>query len=211
MKDLTKIVKILERIKESDSEYLKIVVPSMMSKKLATYMLMREDLLFVKKNAELLIFTKDQSERNEHLEESLWYSLISLYGRCFTDSSHSKKPKLEKNDLFDSSKDSSELKTHDKLMEIRHTFIAHRGDNDNEIPIVYLKVPKNEVVSEDNTPFEIVSTRYVTESSDFLKSIVDLSDFILNKLTDKIQKQSDKLYKGLMNLDSEILQQLTMK
>jgi hypothetical protein len=206
---MEKMNELLKYIKHSDDNYLKIVSPSFMSKKLSTYMLMREDLLFVKKNAELLIFVKDNQEKNEHFEETLWYSLISLYGRCFTDSSHSKKPKLEANNLFNSFKD--ELETHKKLIDIRHTFIAHRGDNDNELPVVYLKVPKNEVVKEDNTPFEIISTRYTTESVDFLKDIISLTDFLVKKVEEKIQKQSDKLFKGIMNLDPTILEQITLK
>ncbi|WP_323027595.1 hypothetical protein [Gelidibacter japonicus] len=206
---MEKITELLKYVKNSDDDYLKIVSPSFMSKKLSTYMLIREDLLFVKKNAELLIFIKGEQEKNEHFEETLWYSLISLYGRCFTDSSHSKKPKLEANDLFNSFND--EFETHKKLIDIRHTFIAHRGDNDNELPIVYLKVPKKEVVKQNNTPFEIISTRYTTESVDFLKDIITLTDFLVTRVEEKIQKQSDKLYKGIMNLDPAILRQITLK
>lgn len=206
---MKKLEKLLKQVKNSDGNYLKIVSPNFMSKKLSTYMLMREDLMFVKKNAELLILLKGNQEKNEHFEESLWYSLISLYGRCFTDSSHSKKPRLDANNLLSSYK--IEFETHKKLIDIRHTFIAHRGDNDNEIPIVYLKVPKYEVVKQDNTTFEIISTRYTTESVDFLKDIICLSDLLLKKIEDKIQKQSDKLYKGIINLDPSILKKITLK
>lgn len=180
---MEKISELLKYIKNSDEDYLKIISPSFMSKKLSTYMLIQEDLLFVRKNAELLIFIKNEKQKNEHFEETLWYSLISLYGRCFTDSSHSKKPKLETNDLFNSSND--ELETHKKLMDIRHTFIAHRGDNDNELPIVYLKIPKNESIKQNNTPFQIITTRYTTESIEFLKEIISLTDFIIKKVDKK--------------------------
>ena len=206
---MKKITELLKYIKNTDEDYLKIISPSYMSKKLSTYMLIREDLLFVKKNAELLLFIKTEKKKNEHFEETLWYSLISLYGRCFTDSSHSKKPKLETNDLFSSS--NGELITHQNLMDIRHTFIAHRGDNDNELPIVYLKIPKNESIKENNTPFQIISTRYTTESQDFLKEIISLAEFIILKVNEKIQKQSDKLLKGILNLDKSILEQITIK
>ena len=118
MIDKTKINHLLERIKDLDKDYLKVIVPTTLSKTLATYMLMQEDLLFVKKNAELLVNCKNNNPRIEHLEESLWYSLISLYGRCFTSASHSKKPNLSKNDVFKGLKESDIiLVTHQKNIE----------------------------------------------------------------------------------------------
>ena len=60
---MEKITELLQYIKNTDEDYLKIISPSYMSKKLSTYMLIREDLLFVKKNAELLLFIKNEKKK----------------------------------------------------------------------------------------------------------------------------------------------------
>lgn len=215
MRDTNKVKEIIERISKTDLEHFKVLIPLDLSKKIGTYMLIREDMNFVSKNAELLIDLKKQPNRNEQIEESLWYSLISIYGRCFTDATKDKNPKLEKNHLFkDTIDENIFLQTHDKLMDLRHHFIAHRGNNDNEIPIVYLKLPKNEDITENNTPFEIVSTRYITESEMFLNNIIELVSFLLPKIDVKIKKIGDKLFEDFMTLieyDKELINKLTLK
>jgi hypothetical protein len=68
---------------------------------------------------------------------SLFTTVIILYGKCFTDSSSSNSPKLEK-DVFKN--DSSFLKLHDEIMELRHHFIAHRGKTDNAFGRAFLQI-----------------------------------------------------------------------
>lgn len=200
------LVKILEQIKSSNPETLKILVPQSMSKKISTYMLIREDLMFVKETANKLKEVSDNT-----IKENLWYSLIAIYGRCFTDASKSKKTKLESKDLFDSGSHMLEKSTHEKLIDIRHTFLAHRGDNENEIPVVYLEMPKNEKINDDNLIFQIVSTRYTSESKEFLNNVINLCEFLLAKLNIKFTKRADKLLSVILELDKEVLTQLTMK
>ena len=205
--DNSKIVALLNRIKNSDTNYGKLLVPSSMSKQITSYMLIREDLLFVKTNAQLLLDSKKKRPRNEHTEETLWYSLIILYGRCFSNATKGQKVKLDKEDFFNIN-DEILLITHNKIIEIRNNFIAHRGDNENEIPIVYVKIPRGEIPEEYNVEFEIVSTRYVTESSLFLEQIIDLVDFLIPKVKTKIDKCGERLKKGIFNLDIELLKKL---
>lgn len=205
--DNSKIVALLNRIKNSDTNYGKLLVPSSMSKQITSYMLIRADLLFVKTNAQLLLDSKKKRPRNEHTEETLWYSLIILYGRCFSNATKGQKVKLDKEDFFNIN-DEILLITHNKIIEIRNNFIAHRGDNENEIPIVYVKIPRGEIPEEYNVEFEIVSTRYVTESSLFLEQIIDLVDFLIPKVKTKIDKCGERLKKGIFNLDIELLKKL---
>lgn len=207
--DNSKIVALPNRIKNSDTNYGKLLVPTSMSKQITSYMLIREDLLFVKTNAQLLLDSKKKRPRNEHTEETLWYSLIILYGRCFSNATKGQKVKLDKEDFFNIN-DEILLITHNKIIEIRNNFIAHRGDNENEIPIVYVKIPQGEIPEEYNVEFEIVSTRYVTESSLFLEQIIDLVDFIIPKVKTKIDKCGERLKKGIFNLDVEYLKKLTI-
>ncbi len=200
------VVKILKQIKDSNPETLKILVPQFMSKKISTYMLIREDLLFVKETANKLKEVNDNT-----IKENLWYSLIAIYGRCFTDASKSKKPKLESKDIFNSESHKLEQFTHEKLIDIRHTFLAHRGDNENEIPVVYLEMPKNEEINDENLIFQIVSTRYTSESKEFLDDVINLCEFLLAELNKKFTKRADKLLSAILELDKEVLKQLTMK
>lgn len=207
--DNPKIVVLLNRIKNSDTNYGKLLVPSSMSKQITSYMLIREDLLFVKTNAQLLLDSKKKRPRNEHTEETLWYSLIILYGRCFSNATKGQKVKLDKKDFFNISDEV--LITHNKIIDIRNNFIAHRGDNENEIPIVYVKIPRGEIPEEYNVEFEIVSTRYVTESSRFLEQIINLVHFLIPKIKIKIDKCGERLKKGISNLDAELLKKLTIE
>lgn len=205
----SKISLLLDRIKNSDIDYGKMLVPSSMSKQITSYMLIREDLLFVKKNAQLLLDSKKQTPRNEHTEETLWYSLIIIYGRCFSNATKGQKVKLDKEGFFNKS-DETLLVTHNKIIDIRNNFIAHRGDNENEIPIVYLKIPRGEISEDYGMEFEIVSTRYVTENSLFLEQTINLCDFLLPKVKLKIDKCGEKIKKGISNLDIEILKSITI-
>jgi len=77
MRDIHKVKEIIARISKTDLEHFKILIPLDLSKKIGAYMLIREDMNFVSKNAELLIDLKKQPNRDEQIEESLWYSLIS--------------------------------------------------------------------------------------------------------------------------------------
>lgn len=201
-----KLAEILEQIKGSNPETLKILVPQNMSKKISTYMLIREDLIFVKKTAIKLKEVNDIT-----IKESLWYSLIAIYGRCYTNASNSKKPNLEPKVLFGKDQQKTESETHEKLMTIRHTFLAHRGDNENEIPVVYLEMPKNEEIDEKNLILQVVATRYTSESNEFLDNVISLCDFVLGQLDHKFPKRANKLLDVILKLDKDILSQLTLK
>ena len=49
-----------------------------------------------------------------------------------------KKLKLDKEKIFNIS-DEELLITHNKIIDIRNNFVAHRGDNENEIQLYMLK------------------------------------------------------------------------
>ncbi|MDR6967916.1 hypothetical protein J2X31_001930 [Flavobacterium arsenatis] len=208
----SKLNSLLNRIKNLDKNYNKILVPPWMSKQITSYMLIREDLFFVKTNAELLINCKNNKLRVEHTEEALWYSLIIIYGRCFSNATKGQKVKLDKEKLFSANDlNNNHLLTHNKLIDIRNNFIAHRGDNENEIPIVYLKLPVDEIDETYQPEFEIVSTRYVTDSFEFLEEIVLLINFLIPQVDMKLKKCGEKLKKGLFSLEKDLLLKLTIK
>ena len=79
------------------------------------------------------------------------YSLISLYGRCFTEASKNSFPKLESNDIFQEG--DGNFETHNFIMELRHNFIANSGDTESEIGISYMLVPKDDKIENSQIRF----------------------------------------------------------
>ena len=126
----------LEKIKEeNDGENIDFVLPGYVSRPLIAYQSIREDLLLCLNAAKkILEINHDDLQVN-----SLWITIIILYGKCFTDATASKSSKLEIKDCFDSNH-SELLKTHNDLMHLRHNFVAHRGSTENEYHFAYLRL-----------------------------------------------------------------------
>jgi len=74
-----------------------------------------------------------------------------LYGKCFTDASENSFPKLEPSELF--SEGGEKFETHKYLMDLRHQFIAHRGDTASEVGVAYLLVPKSDSLDKTRVQF----------------------------------------------------------
>jgi hypothetical protein len=186
------LVKMLEAEKAKDNNNITVVLPSFLTRKLGSWMLIREDLLFVKSCAEELVKakSKDEGERNPTIEASLWYSLIITYGKCYTEN-QSGRSRLEPNECFND--EYAALKTvHDNLMELRHGFVAHRGDTENEQAIVYLKVPKDEPLG-DQHEFKISSAKSFSPSIEKVQEYIALFDYLLHILQEKIQRQAERI------------------
>ena len=91
---------IAKAINDYGEENHVVAIPSFMSKQFSTYCSMREDLKLMLEYINLL----KTNPTNQYIKSSLTYSLLALYGKCFTDSTKSKKPKLEPNQVFDKKK-----------------------------------------------------------------------------------------------------------
>ena len=185
------LVKMLEHEKVQDDKNISVILPSFISKKLASWILIREDLLFAKScSTELLTAKgKDDADRNTTIEASLWYSLIITYGKCFTEN-QSGRSRLEEGDCFNNQENFKQI--HENIMDLRHGFIAHRGDTENEQAIVYMKIPKTEPIAE-RVEYKISSAKSFSPSVDKIHEYIILFDFLLNIVQDKIQKQADKI------------------
>jgi hypothetical protein len=83
-------------------------------------------------------------------------------------------------------------------MELRHQFIAHRGDTESEVGISYMLVPKNDKV--ENSQIRFGQLKQVAFSEDDLNRIEKLIKFLLEKILDKIQKSGQKVYEGMLNI-----------
>lgn len=191
------LVKILEREKALENDHITFVIPNFLTKKLASWMLVKEDLVFVKSCAMELIAAKQKSadNRNTTIEASLWYSLIITYGKCFTDN-QSGYSRLEDKNCFNNLRELEEI--HKSMMELRHGFIAHRGDTENEQAIVFMKIPKAEQIG-NQTEFKVSSAKAVSPSIEKISTYIKLFDYLLNLVQGKIQKQAEKVNLNFLN------------
>lgn len=208
-KDL--LTKILEKIQITESETVNFIVPKLLSQKAVALHSIREDLIFAR-NAVVLLHkivetkTNSTSETEKIIETaSLWYSMIAIYGRCFTDASNGSKTKLEVNDCFPESKKEF-LITHSKLMDLRHNFIAHRGDTSNEQSVLVLMLPKKSRWEEPE--YRIKSAKAYSPSNDDLEEYINLFDYLIEFVEDKIKKQVQKVHSKFLELDEEVLKKL---
>jgi hypothetical protein len=161
-------------------------------------MSMREDFLFLKDTTRKLIeFIEVQPEKRDVITKnifmpSLWTAIVITYGRNFTDASKAQKPKLEIKDCF--SPDTKHLEeTHTYLMDIRHNFIAHRGENDNELSLVYLKLPFEETEVKTSN-YRIKSLRSINPSKERLLLCIELFEHLQTIVEEKLQKQTQKVH-----------------
>ena len=113
------------------SQSLTFKIPRNLERKNVAYYSILFDLETCKKSLLELI-----KENNETLKTSLFTSTIILYGKCFTDGSSTKSPKLEL-DCFKNFEKLKEL--HLKLMDMRHNFVAHRGKTEHEYGKAYFQ------------------------------------------------------------------------
>jgi hypothetical protein len=85
-------------------------------------------------------------------------------------------------------------------MELRHGYIAHRGDNENDISVVFLKVPKKDEIDFKSSHYRIKSLRIASPTYNELENYLRLFESVLEVVKDKIQKQGDKTHKGYMRI-----------
>ena len=185
--------KLLAILKLAKAEYtddnLVIPIPKFLSKKFTTFCAIRDDLNLIKNYA-----SKLPTERDNTICSALTFSMISLYGKCFTDATSSKSPKLEPNEIF---KGEPKFQTiHDKLLNLRHNFIAHRGESEGEVKAAFMLIPK---VDNGGVEIKYKGLKQISFSKQELSEIEDLIDFILKKLQPKIDKSARKVKEGLLN------------
>jgi len=114
------------------------MLPGYAGKKVIAYNSMRTDLILCKNAIAKLI----NEDHGEVVTASLFHTFIILYGKCFTDASSSKSPKLEISDFNE--KNEHLIVTHEEIMDMRHNFVAHRGSTEHEVGFAYLKLNIND-------------------------------------------------------------------
>jgi hypothetical protein len=191
--------KLVFLIKKIVSEYGKdnnvVAIPGFLSKSFIAYCSMREDILLSLKYIEHLRTIPTDNV----IKSALNYALISNYGKCFTDATKSKSPKLEPSKIFENQNEF--LSIHDFLMELRHKFIAHRGTTDSEAEIAVLLFPIGKPEKDSQIRFK--QLKDISFKEEKIIEIEKLLNFVLSVLEKKIKKSSEKIYKGFFKLFNE--------
>ena len=189
------IADIYNAVKATYPQNLLYVMPVELSKKLKSFMLIREDLSFISNIAQELISLRESANSNPTIELALWQSILITYGKCFTENKAGFS-KLEKS-LLEKHDNKYEL-LHEHLMELRHSYIAHRGDTAHEQAMVFIKVSKTGRMLYRDTEDIIISRKQASPRVSDLKSIIKLLGLLIKEATIKIQKSGDKAHNAFL-------------
>ena len=177
---------------EYAEKYLIFPIPHILSKKFVAYCAMKEDLELLLEYIALL-----RKEESHILKSSLTYSLISLYGKCFTDGSQHSNSKLEPSHLFKED-DTENQEVHTYLMNLRHQFIAHRGETDSEIGIAFMIIPKEGSIDDNQIRFtQLKQNSFSPERLDLIEKTIN---HIIESLKESIEKNGQKLYENFLKI-----------
>ena len=186
------IIDILKMFKDENPDSFNYVVPNLFTKKMKSYMLIREDLRSMIEILTKLIAFRGQLEPDKALCFALWQSIIVTYGKCFTENKAGLS-KLEKSVLDD--KDQNLRDLHEVLMDLRHSYIAHRDDTDKEQAVVFMKIP----IQKENgnrTEYQIRTRKLAAPAAATLKTYLELFNVLTTIVEQKIQKQAEKAHRG---------------
>lgn len=185
---------------KNNGEDIDFILPGFLAKPLASFHSMREDLRLCQSAVDKLMSSNDDGV----VKASLWHTIIILYGKCFTDASSSGMSRLVANQCF--SEGQQDLRqTHDKLMELRNNFVAHRGSTDNEFFLVYLTL--NHISLERQV--QIKSVKRLMPDHNELIEYKNLITHLISVVEGKFERAANKVWKNMLdNFSPEELSQL---
>ena len=177
----------LKSQKENSDSFI-FKVPRHLERKNITYYSIILDLQTCK---EALLQLKKTNK--EIVQTSLFTTIIILYGKCFTDSSTSKSPKLELG-IFNS-KNEKLKNLHLNLMSMRHNFIAHRGQTEHEFGKAYFQIyPKTMIWG-----IKVGIQRRHSFELDEIPEYIKLTEHLIQITTEKYDKIGKKIMEHIMN------------
>lgn len=138
------------------------------------------------------------------VKASLWHTIIILYGKCFTDASSSGMSRLVANQCFGECQQDLRW-THDKIMELRNNFVAHRGGTDNEFFLVYLTLTTANLERQ----VQIKSVKRLMPSQNELIEYKNLMVYLISVVEGKFERAANKVWRTMLdNFSPEELYQL---
>ncbi len=182
---------ILEKIKnENDGQHIDYMVPGYTSKKLKTYQSMRGDLIICRDATVRLI-----AEKFDHtITTSLYHTIIVLYGKCFTDASSSKSPKLEIKDCFDENNEELYI-IHKDIIDLRNNFAAHRGSTEHEVGLAYLKLN----IKDFSRQVRVKQLKRRMPKDTDLPLYLKLFDHLIVLVEKKFEREGNKVWDHMLN------------
>ena len=182
---MEKVDHILQMISKANEDFsnenFTFFIPEKYSKKFLSWCAIHFDLKFCSEYLEEL-----KNQHSNKFNISFLHTFLILYGRCFMDATSSKSSKLEKeifNDVLIA------LETHSEIMELRHNFVAHRGESESEVGTAFWILGKNSQHSE-------IKLKQIKRSSLPIEKIEKYQihlHFLIKMVKARLDKHSDKL------------------
>ena len=176
--------------KENEGKYYDFVLPGFLARGIVAYQSMRADLLLMIDACKTLT----NPELTEVVKASLWHMIIAAYGKCFTDATSSKSPKLEPSECF-AGENVKFLTAHAELMELRHNYIAHRGSTDEELGFGYMRMN----IETLQRAIKFKQVRRIRPSHEKLQSYIELFGFLISVTERKFENAANKIAKTMLD------------
>lgn len=190
----------LDSISKFEKKEINVIVPKEFSKKLRSYFLIGENLKFITNIIEeLLKLIKANLDEDSIVMTSLFQSISVTYGKIFT-KSKSGFSNLEANYCF---KGHDKLRnSHDKLMELRNKFVAHREDSEHEYSLAFLKLNfEGAALIQVNYKLKVLSKS--TPSINDINEYIILFEFLSKIIDEKINDESTKVWETIKVLQRD--------
>jgi len=173
---------------ETEETELIFRVPDDRNRQLLAYEGMANDLTFC-----LNALERMKKERADNtLVTALYFSFIITYGKCFTDATGSKSPKLEEN-IFEYRPDLKEY--HSEIMSLRHNYVAHRGTTIEDIGIAYITLHTDREGISAHAKGLIRITTDLQSHDSYVKTV----SFVKDVTYEKFKKLAVKIWNHLLN------------
>ena len=179
---------ILRSINEEHPHTDNYLIPKEIGRKVRSLMSIKWDLEDSRAALEELSVMILMHTGDEVVRTALWKSAIITYGRCFTDSEDGGQSKLEIKDCFKNVK--YFIPMHTSLINVRNGYIAHRGNNEFEETVLFMKVDRKEP---EAVTYAMKSFRAATSSFENLVSYQNVIEHLQAYVEQRIQKQLHKI------------------
>jgi len=195
MSEEEKVQNVLKTIQnENNGESINFVIPRYAAKKIVAYQSIREDLIFCRKSIDELL----NVEYNDTIKTSLFHSIVIIYGKCFTDATSSKSPKLELSDFQNGNE--ILLSLHEEIMDVRHNLVAHRGSTEHDFGFAYLSLN----IVDLKCQVLVKQLRRKMFNRERVYGYIVLIEFLIQLVEEKFYKSGVKVWSHLLdNLSPE--------
>jgi len=202
---------LLRQVENSNSHHLNIYLDPEYARRLYSLAYIQADFMFLQHAArdlikKLQVPRKDgEKEYVESENDSQWYGLITMYGRCFT-KNWDKNERLDKSIFVDKNE---LLVIHDRIMTLRDKFVAHRDSSPFENAVVVVTIKQNGTPTPD-TYFNVRTARTGPDYEE-IKSYLPLFEWVEQEVARRVILAKSELGKKLNTLKLDYLEERIVK